>query len=89
MVRVLRLVGAQIRLARKRRGLSATLVAERAGLSRPTLRAIEEGKPSVSIGAIANVLHCLGLEEDLKRIAEVDEVGRILQDALLESKTRG
>ena len=46
-VRVLAELGENVRLARKRRGLSAVLMAERAGLSRPTLRAIERGDPGV------------------------------------------
>lgn len=86
--RVLKELGENIRLARLRRGLSATLVAERAGMSRTTLHAIEKGEPSVAFGSYANVLHALGLHKDLALVARDDELGRKLQDAKLPSPRR-
>ena len=76
-------LGENIRLARRRRRLSATLVAERAGMTRPTLRAIERGEFGVTLGSYANVLHCLGLDKDLGNVGRDDELGRKLQDAAL------
>ncbi len=86
--RRLTVVGENLRLARLRRRLSATQVAERAGITRPTLRAIERGDPSVSFGGYAGVLFCLGLEADLETLACDDALGRKLQDAELTLKRR-
>jgi transcriptional regulator with XRE-family HTH domain len=86
--RILTELGENIRLARLRRKLSASMIAERAGIVRNTLRAIERGNSSVAFGAYANVLQCLGLEKDLRLIARDDELGRKLQDIGLSIKAR-
>lgn len=86
--RLLGELGQNIRLARLRRGFSMQLVAERAGMSRTTLRSIERGEAGVTLGAYANVLHCLGLHEDLALVARDDELGRKLQDAGLPTRRR-
>lgn len=86
--RQLAALGDNIRLARLRRKLPAVMIAERAGIARNTLRAIERGDASVTLGAYANVLFSLGLEKDLKLIACDDELGRKLQDANLPIKAR-
>jgi transcriptional regulator with XRE-family HTH domain len=82
-------LGERLRTARLRRGLSAKLVAERAGMSVMTLRAVENGGMGVTIGAYVAVLHVLGLDADLDRVAENDALGRRLQDAALSRAGNG
>ena len=88
MKRVLENLGENIKLARLRRKLSAQQVSERADISRPTLSAIEKGKPNVSIGLYLQGLFVLGLAEDFLKVANEDELGRKLQDAGLIVKER-
>lgn len=76
----LRQMGNQIRLARLRRKLPAGLLAERAGISRQTVSAVERGSASVSIGIIANILLALRLQDDILLLAKDDVLGRTLQD---------
>ncbi len=48
----LTLLGAQVRLARKQRGMTELELAERAGVARSTLQLIEKGDPRVDIGLV-------------------------------------
>jgi transcriptional regulator with XRE-family HTH domain len=67
-------------MARKRRKLTTTQVAERADISRSTLYQIESGNPSVALGAYFNVMRVFGLQDDFLKLAVDDELGRRLQD---------
>ena len=78
--RIVEQLGENIKLARKRRKLTAIQVAERAGIARNTLYLLEKGSSSVSIGALFNVLRVLGLHEDFLKLASDDDLGRKLQD---------
>lgn len=87
--KTLKQMGNQIKLARLRRNLTASLVCERAGISRATLWQIEKGSPTVSMGAYASVLLALnGLDKDLLKIASDDELGRTLQDMKITTRNR-
>lgn len=86
--RTLQNLGERIRLARLRRKYTATMVAQRAGISRVTLGAIERGEPQVTLGSYASVLFSLGVHVDLNAIADEDALGRKLQDAELLPRQR-
>jgi transcriptional regulator with XRE-family HTH domain len=84
--KILEILGENIKLARKRRGLTTLQVSERAGISRNTLYLVEKGNPGVSIGAYFNVLRALGLQDDFMKLAADDLLGRKLQDIELLSR---
>ena len=81
-------LGANIRLARLRRNITAKLEAERAGISIATLAKIEAGSPAVSMGNYMQVLMTLGLDKDMLKVALDDELGRKIQDAGLSVRRR-
>lgn len=85
--KILEIFGENVKLARKRRQLTTTQVAERAGISRNTLYLLEKGSSGVSLGAVFNVLRVFGLENDFLKLAADDMLGKKLQDIkLLERK---
>lgn len=57
----LTVLGARIRHQRKILRVSATALAEAAGMSRVSVHRIEQGEPSVTMGAYLNVLAALGM----------------------------
>jgi DNA-binding XRE family transcriptional regulator len=79
-LKILEQMGENIRLARKRRKLTAVQLAERAGIARSTLYLIEKGNPGVAMGAYFNVLRVMNLHNDFLKLAADDTYGRKLQD---------
>ncbi|MEP6648099.1 MAG: helix-turn-helix transcriptional regulator [Saprospiraceae bacterium] len=77
-------MGENIRLARKRRKLTASMVAERAGIDRTTLYHIERGSGRVAMASYFNTLRVLGLQDDILKIGADDVFGRKLQDLALK-----
>jgi transcriptional regulator with XRE-family HTH domain len=88
--RSLRKLGQDISDARRRRNLPASVIAERAFTSRPTLRRIEQGDPSVGMGIYAAVLQALGLLDGLGEVADAanDKIGLALAADALPKRTR-
>ena len=86
--RLLAAFGQRLRLARLRRKLSASVVAQRAGLSRTTLYNAEQGDAAVTLGSYLRVLAALGLDADINSLAADDKLGRTLQDLALTAPPR-
>lgn len=81
-------LGERLRLARMRRRMSLTELADRVGVARGTLTRLEQGDLSISLGLLARVLAILGLEEDLDQLGRDDELGQRLQDVRLRRPRR-
>lgn len=79
-------MGQNIKLARKRRGLTLVQMSERVDCSRNTMRLLENGSPGVSIGVLFRTLKILGLQEDILLLGKDDELGRKIQDLELLNK---
>jgi transcriptional regulator with XRE-family HTH domain len=88
--KALKTLGQNIKEARIKRRLTLELVAERAGISMLTLRMLEKGSATVSMGIYAKVLFVLGLVENLYEIAnpDKDEVGKVLESENLPKRVR-
>ena len=84
----LQIAGEQIRLARLRRDLTISQVAERASCSDLTVMRVERGTPTVAIGIYLRVLFALGLDDSILFLAKDDEMGRTLQDLDLKHRQR-
>ena len=65
-------------------------MAERASISRTTLRKLETGDPGVSLGIYATVLFVLGMDNRLADLADVrnDDTGLSLEDEILPQRIR-
>ena len=75
-------IGANIRLARRRRRISEEAFASQMLVTRPTLQRLERGDATVSAGAVYAALWALGLLKNLDHVADPasDELG--LQEQL-------
>ena len=90
VARSLRLLGEHVSNWRKLNQLTAAQVAERAGISRDTLRAIEQGKGTVSTENLLRVLRTIGIMDTVVRAADPYEtdVGRLRMDEILPKRVR-
>ncbi|WP_234660370.1 helix-turn-helix domain-containing protein [Agromyces marinus] len=67
--------------------MTATSLAERAFITRETLRAIEQGTGSPRLDSVMSVLIVLGIADTVVAAADpyTSEAGRVRIDAILES----
>lgn len=75
---LLKTLGENIDLARKRRRLQVDTVCKRAGITGQTYQRLKKGEKGVSIGVLMNVLSALDMEEMIGAVAapEQDLVGQ-------------
>jgi transcriptional regulator with XRE-family HTH domain len=69
VTRALRSLGRDLSLARRKRRISTSDMAERLFVSRDTLWRLEKGDPTVSAGTLATALFVLQLHERLASLA--------------------
>ncbi|WP_254609896.1 helix-turn-helix domain-containing protein [Burkholderia lata] len=88
--RALVAAGDDLALARRRRGLSTSSMAERAGISKKTLYRLEQGDPGVSWGAVVRVLNILNLLPELNKALNTtnDALGLALMNQAVPKRIR-
>ena len=72
-------LGSRLKAARLRRNLTQSDIAERAGVTRKVVVALEAGGPGTSIGALAKVMGILGYPERLADMLASDPLGEDLE----------
>jgi transcriptional regulator with XRE-family HTH domain len=89
--RALRALGTHVGNWRKLQRLTAAQVAERAGISRDTLRAIEQGRGTASTENLLRVLRILGILDGLVAAADPyqTDIGRLRAEEILPKRVRG
>ena len=74
---ILRQVGQNLKIARKRRGMTQKELAHRIFCSIPTIKRLEEGDAGVSLNVLIQALWIFGLQEQLRALASpgTDDTG--------------
>ena len=88
--RALRQLGEHVATWRKLQGLSTTILAERAGIARGTLRSIEHGAGTASSESVFRVLRVLGVMDRVVEAADpyTTDVGKLRADEALPNRVR-
>ena len=82
--------GADLSLARRKRTLTVSMMAERLGVSRATYTRVEKGDPSVALGAYAQALFVLGFGTILGDLIDQrkDDQGLLLDSDRVPKRVR-
>lgn len=88
--RSLQKLGADIALARRKRGLTELMMAERLGVARGTYQRLERGDPTVAMGVFAMALLVLGIGTPLADLADprTDDTGLALDAERVPKRVR-
>ena len=83
-------LGARIRVARRRRRLRLSDLADKSGLSRSTIEAVERGALGTSLGSYLAVLTALGLSREVDLVADpgLDRDGLALELSVTDKRVR-
>ncbi|PXW94949.1 helix-turn-helix protein [Sphaerotilus hippei] len=83
VLKQMRAFGERLQMARLRRELTTVQFSERVGVSRETIRRLEQGDPTIAIGTYMRALRVLGLDQDINTLASDDVLGKKLQDVAM------
>jgi DNA-binding XRE family transcriptional regulator len=83
-------LGHDIALARRKRGLTEAMMAERLGVARGTYQKVEKGDATVAMGVYAMALLVIGLGTPLADLADAraDDLGLALDAARVPRRVR-
>ena len=88
--RALSKLGQDLSVARRRRRIPMSIMAERAFISTRTLSRVERGDPRVALGIYATILFVLGMTDRLAELADpkADRLGLALDEERLPKRVR-
>jgi transcriptional regulator with XRE-family HTH domain len=88
--RALSKLGQDLSVARRRRRIPMSIMAERAFISSRTLSRVERGDPRVALGIYATILFVLGMTDRLAELADpkADRLGLALDEERLPKRVR-
>ena len=82
--------GTDLGIARRKRHVTAAMMAERIGVAKSTYSRMEKGDPAVAMGAYAMALFVLGLGERMGDFIDVrrDDAGLLMDEERLPKRVR-